>query len=507
MRNAATSRFPGLALALVAAGCTVWGAPLDATPPLPVLEIEPTATQPPYSIEPLNPLTGRPVADPDLLQIPAQLISISHFPATGRPQAGLSFAPIVYEVPITEGATRFLAIYHGEFPAPEAIVQGDCAVRWGAYPSVGALLGNRVWLDDDGDGRQDVGEKGIGGICVRLLDPESMLLAEITTDTNGYYGFNVEPGSYVLEVDLPRWARPSPANVGDPAQDSDIDPVTHRVALDWQVQDLSQDVGLVPMSPEASTSPAAPSQVGPIRSGRLVFGYIARSYANSCLIFAGASPEVLARLPICHMVFHQIWGGGYMLDISELRSLARENARREGRRFNYSALAFSNDEPSGGSPAQRLDVYHAYQNQSAWIYDALYEGYLRYVDTSEYDQAGLLHPDSDRLTGRQVFVENVIVVFAQHDVLSPTNLDIRLNPGRSGRAVVFRDGQRYDAQWEMPITPSERPRPMEIRGPQGQPFPLKPGHSWILVVTPESHLAETPAGSVQLTFTPPFGAK
>src|SRR5215207_7239199 len=55
-----------------------------------------------------NPLTGLPVADPSLLQIPAALVSISHFPVEARPQAGLSFAPYVFEIYITEGATRFL---------------------------------------------------------------------------------------------------------------------------------------------------------------------------------------------------------------------------------------------------------------------------------------------------------------------------------------------------------------------------------------------------------------
>jgi len=43
-----------------------------------------------------------------LLQFPALLVSISHFPVEARPQAGLSFAPYVFEIYITEGATRFL---------------------------------------------------------------------------------------------------------------------------------------------------------------------------------------------------------------------------------------------------------------------------------------------------------------------------------------------------------------------------------------------------------------
>ena len=70
------------------------------------------------------------------------------------------------------------------------------------------------------------------------------------------------------------------------------------------------------------------------------------------------------------------------------------------------------------------------------------QSYLRYVDTSEIEEAGILHPETDRLTGRQLQVQNIIVVFAKHEVISPTNLDILLDPGRTGKAMLFRDGVR-----------------------------------------------------------------
>jgi len=37
-----------------------------------------------------NPLTGLPVQDPSMLNLPAVLVSISNMPVTARPQAGLS---------------------------------------------------------------------------------------------------------------------------------------------------------------------------------------------------------------------------------------------------------------------------------------------------------------------------------------------------------------------------------------------------------------------------------
>ena len=83
-------------------------------------EATPTMQTPeptPYA-EVINPLTGLAVEDPSLLQLPATLLSVSHFPVTARPQAGLSFAPYVFEIYITEGATRFLTTFYGQIPAP-----------------------------------------------------------------------------------------------------------------------------------------------------------------------------------------------------------------------------------------------------------------------------------------------------------------------------------------------------------------------------------------------------
>ncbi len=65
----------------------------------------------------LNPLTGLPVDNSDLLELPPALVSIANFPVSARPQAGLSFSPFVFEMYIGEGMTRFLALFYGEFPS------------------------------------------------------------------------------------------------------------------------------------------------------------------------------------------------------------------------------------------------------------------------------------------------------------------------------------------------------------------------------------------------------
>ena len=157
-------------------------APLPETP----LVVEPT--QPTI---PINPLTGLPVQDTAMLDLPAMLVSIAHFPPAARPQSGLSFAPFVFEVYITEGATRFLATFYGEFPAPEIPVTGNCEVRTTPFIQTDVVLGNRVWLDANQNHMQDAWERGLGGVCVNLYDAGDNLIQQTTTDSNGFYAFNV----------------------------------------------------------------------------------------------------------------------------------------------------------------------------------------------------------------------------------------------------------------------------------------------------------------------------
>lgn len=113
---------------------TATAAPAASTPP-PTLTAAPTRTPLPSASpappvfgpqsfpEGINPLTGLPVKDPQTLTYPPALISVTNWPLEARPQAGLSYAPFVFEVYIGEGSTRYLALFYGDFPA--AVTTGD----------------------------------------------------------------------------------------------------------------------------------------------------------------------------------------------------------------------------------------------------------------------------------------------------------------------------------------------------------------------------------------------
>lgn len=479
--------------------------PLQSTPTSQLI-IEPT----PF-VEVINPLTGLGVADPSLLEFPALLVSISHFPVTARPQAGLSFAPYVFEIYITEGATRFLTTFYGEFPEPEVPLTGDCEVRREIFAQTNKILGNQVWNDENKNGIHEAWERGIGGVCVNLYDANGVLLQKTSTDSNGYYGFNVEAGKYFVEFVKPSGMEFARKNVGDEDKDSDADQASGRSdALDISSSLLHLDAGLILLSSSIAAPTELPEpKVGPVRSGRLIYADIAAFFQDSCLIYAFASQEVLDQLPKCAFVQHDIQGGGYMLGIDEMIQLAKDSKKGK---INYSSNIYSSDPPEGGAPASQLNVYIAWLNQLGWVYDPLYESWWRYVDDADPQNAGILHPEVDRLTGRQLHFENVIVLFAKHDVVSPTNLDIHLEQDWVGDALLFRDGQKYEIRWSTRASAEDlqsgHRKPIQFLNlDDATPFPLKPGHTWIIVVTPETPVTEESAGEWLLQFHQPPGAK
>ena len=495
--------------------------PTEPPTPTATFTSKPQFTSTPASYGPdsfptnINPLTGQPVADPSLLSNPAMLVSISNFPATARPQAGLSFAPYVFEFSITQGDNRFLAAFYGEFPYPEVPVTGGCEVRPGAFIKSGTILGNRVWLDANGNGIQDPGEEGIGGVCVNLDDANGNLLQKTTTDSNGYYGFNVESGNdYTIEFVKPDGMEFTQPNIGDDDHDSDADPSTGKTRLIHVTgDDLSWDAGLVVSSnaatPAGTLAPLPEASIGPVRSGRLLYSYIAHFFSNSGLVYAFASPEVLAKIPLCYCVVHDVESGGNMLDLDRFKEITLDNQRRKSSDFNYDSNLYMDQPPVGGVPASQINVFYANLDQSGWTYDPLYQAWFRSTDTSDPNSAGVLHLDTDRLNGRQLHFENVIIVMADTDVVEPTNLDIHLDPGNTNDAFLFRDGLMYKIKWSTLAGDYEKKtgfeRPIRFINADGSPAALKPGHTWVIIVTPFSYFAEGQSGSYLIRYVPPQG--
>ncbi len=131
----------------------------------------------------------------------------------------------------------------------------------GIHQPATVRVGDYVWVDQNGNGLQDVGEPGVQGVKVTLFDNATGQpvtqdafgnpITAQTTDANGKYLFtNLPGGSYYVQFDLttlPAGYVITKANTGDDAADSDAD-ATGKTAptpvLKDGEQDLTLDLGI-----------------------------------------------------------------------------------------------------------------------------------------------------------------------------------------------------------------------------------------------------------------------
>lgn len=63
-------------------------------------------------------------------------------------------------------------------------------------------IGDRVWLDNNGNGIQERGERGVRNIRVNLYKADGSYVATKTTDFNGRFSFVAPPGRYYLQLNI-----------------------------------------------------------------------------------------------------------------------------------------------------------------------------------------------------------------------------------------------------------------------------------------------------------------
>jgi hypothetical protein len=310
----------------------------------------------------INPLTGLPVDNPENLLLPPALVSVTNFPPTARPQAGLSTSPIVFELFIGDGMTRYLAIFFGEYP--ESSIQ---------------------------------------------------------------------------------------AKFGDPQEDFS----------------------------EGMQEPV----IGPVRSGRLPYEYVRQLY-NGFIVMASAYSRVADQLGDYVNVSGDDKSdiNSVLISVDDIEKIAEESGKELGKAA-LSGMLFEKDIPEGGKDAYSLWIFYSYKNQVFWRFDVDDGSYHRWQDNAD---GSTFVEQTDRLNGNPLTYENVIVLFADHQVENTYLIDIDLLYVKKGKALLFRDGQMYDIYWTTKSEEYEKTtgklRPIRFIDAEGNPFPLKPGQTWIELV-------------------------
>jgi SdrD B-like protein len=118
--------------------------------------------------------------------------------------------------PTIIGALAFAAALAFAHPAAAQ----SCGVGEGA-----SLVCGTVWSDLDGDGIQDAGEPGIGGVEVKVYDSTNTEVTSFFTNADGTFYFDASTftsgATYTLSIDTPSGTTASPTD--NPATTDDLD--------------------------------------------------------------------------------------------------------------------------------------------------------------------------------------------------------------------------------------------------------------------------------------------
>lgn len=229
-----------------------------------------------------------------------------------------------------------------------------------------------------------------------------------------------------------------------------------------------------------------PEVVGPIRSARLVSIELANQYQGA-LVHSGASDQVrwfISQEPFTNLdefyhprPFYYVDGLGWMGRLHTSAPAVREYLEANGWNEPVSLRGFPfAEEPPKGEPAESIYIPYPGSAAVTFEFDKASETYLRWV-------SGV--PHTDRISGEQLAVSNVIVQFVEHqatDIVEDSNgaTSIRMVMQGRGEAWILRDGVAIRGFWER-AAKDEMTRFVDEDGAE---IPLKPGHTWVELAPP-----------------------
>jgi len=239
-----------------------------------------------------------------------------------------------------------------------------------------------------------------------------------------------------------------------------------------------------------------PVKIGPIRSGRLPYERLRQQY-KGLLVFASASDRVLGELDEYKIVFGntEIDVNQARITVDELRAFAQQERPRLGTPRLY-GLHFDAALPAGAKPAESIWVTFHPTDQVFWDY---HTGVGAYVRTQDNADGKTFSRQVDKITGELLAFENVVVMFAPYHFADRTFFNIDLQYITRLPALLFRDGTVQEIFWTTGNEAYERQtgrmRPIRWVDRAGIPVALKPGKTWVEVVTQGSGTWETVAST------------
>jgi hypothetical protein len=234
----------------------------------------------------------------------------------------------------------------------------------------------------------------------------------------------------------------------------------------------------------------SPEDVGPIRSARLIDLEIPAMY-DTALVYSGSSDGVRQKLLNSDFRSRIFFGSDGYYRTGAAKPLEHTLYGKpelfwtdlENRGLNQAPtlnghMAFTSLPPDGGVEVSEATIDYDW-TVIDWRYDPETGRFLRWTD-------GVPHLDAN--TDEQVSVANVVVILANHyddpticeQIINGICTAYSVQPVLSGTgpAIIFRDGQRYDGNWNR----AGRYDMLTFTSESGEVIPLQIGNTWFQVM-------------------------
>lgn len=257
-------------------------------------------------------------------------------------------------------------------------------------------------------------------------------------------------------------------------------------------------------------------KIGPLRSGRrvdvqlvtLYEGILAYGSADEdtdAILVQALGERAISYLEAPYPAFdgtdtHSVVG--VFANSAAISQFAKENGIDDGSAPSLPGMVFSQEVPQDGKPAENVLILFNYYNRGEWRYDATSRQYLRWIEEvdEENPEEFTMIPLVDRVTNQQLAFDNILVLFAEYIEYAPSVHDVMVSSNTQGeQAVFFRNGQCFQGSWKI----ASDSDPIQFFDQLGNPFVLKPGKTWILLVGKASLFYQNAPGYWEIFFNLP----
>lgn len=333
------------------------------------------------------------------------------------------------------------------FPAPQR--------PWNAFGVLATLLGVLV---------------AVTALLVTLVRPEAPVGPPVPGDTAAGPDGAQMPLTGVLTETVPQ----RPALIVKVSNSPEARPQTGLDRADVVFEELTEG-GVTRFV--AVLHSDLPAVIGPVRSARPVDAQLVSGFGVPGVAYSGARPEVRALFDSLAAVSITEGAPGFFRDdgtyashpvaphdlfLTVAEGLAAVEARG-AQPLTDLGWVFSDGPPAGGAVGTDLEVEMSPAYRTTWRYDD--GAYRRGQDGVAFDVTG----------PGDVAAANVVVLEVRHYVGASGYPETDVLG--SGDAIVLRDGYRYPARWAKAAPEAA----VQLSGPDGEPFPLARGPTWILL--------------------------